>query len=296
MKGVADNERAAEVQRQISERNAQQARDALTHMIGKRIVPAMETFFKIIDKVGSALATFTKFITFGKIDFTDLYKGTEITAEQESPEIQRIRDQQQKLLNERNKLNQQINDKSKLIFDETLKQLNLDEEKLQDARNRVLFEREYSKNKKIYLDRRAEIDKELEKSEKDIAKIERDKVTATLKRGNAPISPPSETESSKGANNKPNTKPQEFYDKLYATLLQEAKKQNVANPEAIARLGAAQSSIETGYGKSLAGGNNYFGIKSSKSNKGEAVATQEWDPVQGKMVTIKDSFRKYDSR
>lgn len=87
----------------------------------------------------------------------------------------------------------------------------------------------------------------------------------------------------------------EFYNKMYNTLLEEAKKAKVANPEAIARLGASQSALETGYGKHTAGGNNYFGIKGSKTNSGNAVSTQEFDPKTGKMVTIKDAFRKYES-
>ena len=84
----------------------------------------------------------------------------------------------------------------------------------------------------------------------------------------------------------------EFYDKLYATLLQEATKAGVKNPEAIARLGAAQSSLETGYGKATAGGNNYFGIKGSGGNQ---QTTQEFDKSTGKMVTQQASFRKYGS-
>lgn len=87
----------------------------------------------------------------------------------------------------------------------------------------------------------------------------------------------------------------EFYNKMYNTLLEEAKKAKIANPEAVARLGASQSALETGYGKHTAGGNNYFGIKGSKTNSGDAVSTQEFDPKTGKMVTIKDSFRKYGS-
>lgn len=88
----------------------------------------------------------------------------------------------------------------------------------------------------------------------------------------------------------------EFYNKIYATLLEEAKKAKVANPEAIARLGAAQSSLETGYGKSTAGGNNYFGIKGKAGDTNVSqVDTQEWDPKQGKMVTVKAGFRKYGS-
>jgi murein DD-endopeptidase MepM/ murein hydrolase activator NlpD len=84
----------------------------------------------------------------------------------------------------------------------------------------------------------------------------------------------------------------DFYDRIYSTLLEEATKAGVKNPEVIARLGAAQSSIETGYGKSTAGGNNFFGIKGSGDNQ---QTTQEWDPKTQKMVTQSASFRKYGS-
>jgi len=81
----------------------------------------------------------------------------------------------------------------------------------------------------------------------------------------------------------------DFYRALHGELLAKAKEMGAANPEAIAALGAAQSALETGYGKHLAGGNNYFGIK----GKGSSQSTQEYDPATGKMVTIKDSFRQY---
>jgi flagellum-specific peptidoglycan hydrolase FlgJ len=86
----------------------------------------------------------------------------------------------------------------------------------------------------------------------------------------------------------------EFYDKMYTGLLEQATKKGVANPEAIARLGAAQSSLETGYGKHTPGGNNYFGIKdTSKNSDGSEVSTQEWDAQKMKMVTIKAKFKKF---
>jgi len=56
----------------------------------------------------------------------------------------------------------------------------------------------------------------------------------------------------------------------------------------IARLGAAQSSLETGYGKS-APGNNFFGVK----GPGQTQRTQE--VINGQRVTINDSFRAYNS-
>ena len=91
-------------------------------------------------------------------------------------------------------------------------------------------------------------------------------------------------------------KEKEFYDKMYGTLLDKATKAGVANPEAIARLGAAQSALETGYGKHTAAGNNYFGIKSKPGDPNASmVNTQEYDPVSGKMVTQKAGFRKYRS-
>jgi flagellum-specific peptidoglycan hydrolase FlgJ len=81
----------------------------------------------------------------------------------------------------------------------------------------------------------------------------------------------------------------EFYDTMYNTLLESARKQGVENPEAIARLGAAQSALETGYGKK-APGNNYFGIK---GGGGPTLATEE--VIDGKRVKTRASFRQYGS-
>lgn len=85
----------------------------------------------------------------------------------------------------------------------------------------------------------------------------------------------------------------EFQKKMYDALLKEATAAKVANPEAIARLGVAQTSLETGYGKHLAGGNNYFGIKAKPGEGGSGIDTQEFE--NGRMVTKKQQFRKYNS-
>lgn len=82
-----------------------------------------------------------------------------------------------------------------------------------------------------------------------------------------------------------------FLSAMYAVLLEEAKKAGLSNPEAIAELGAKQSAVETGYGRSLGPGNNYFGIK----GQGAVVTTQEYNSATGKMETVRDSFRKYGS-
>lgn len=81
---------------------------------------------------------------------------------------------------------------------------------------------------------------------------------------------------------------QAFYDKAYQTLLAEAQKQGVQNPEAVARLGAAQTAQETGYGRH-APNNNYFGIKGA----GGTQTTQEFE--NGQWVTKQASFRGYAS-
>jgi len=94
--------------------------------------------------------------------------------------------------------------------------------------------------------------------------------------------------------NKVSQTQKEFMDTMYNNLLDAAKKQGVKNPEVIAKLGTAQSALETGYGKHTAGGNNYFGIKARAGEGGAGVDTQEF--INGKMVTIKAKFRKYESQ
>jgi hypothetical protein len=82
----------------------------------------------------------------------------------------------------------------------------------------------------------------------------------------------------------------EFYDSMYQTLLAEARAQGVPNPDVIAKLGAAQASLETGYGKRQVG-NNYFGIKAKSGGGGVGAQTREF--IGGKMVTVNDRFRGY---
>lgn len=81
----------------------------------------------------------------------------------------------------------------------------------------------------------------------------------------------------------------DFYKNMYGVLKAKAEEMGFKNPEAIARVGAAQSALETGHGKALAGGNNYFGIKGGNNKQ----KTQEFDPSTGKMYTANESFRTY---
>ena len=83
---------------------------------------------------------------------------------------------------------------------------------------------------------------------------------------------------------------EDFKTSQYESLLEEAKKAGVKNPEVIAELGTRQSALETGYGKH-APGNNYFGIKNKNGN---SLSTQEFE--NGKMVTKNQNFGSYGSR
>lgn len=73
-----------------------------------------------------------------------------------------------------------------------------------------------------------------------------------------------------------------FFDEIFQQALAVTQ-----DPE-MARLAAAQASLETGYGKHVPGG-NLFGIK----GPGQALTTHE--VVDGKPITTKASFREYDS-
>lgn len=88
-----------------------------------------------------------------------------------------------------------------------------------------------------------------------------------------------------GAREKPGEN-SEFYDRAYQAVYKAAVERGVPNPEVIARLGAAQAAIETGYGKHQVG-NNYFGIK----GKGVKAATQEFR--DGRMVSETAEFAAY---
>lgn len=86
----------------------------------------------------------------------------------------------------------------------------------------------------------------------------------------------------------------EYYNQVYNAILTSAKAKGVANPEIIARLGAAQSVQETGWGASVpAGSHNMFGIK----GVGPAGSVEAWSPeeINGVVTKKKSAFKKYHS-
>jgi hypothetical protein len=79
---------------------------------------------------------------------------------------------------------------------------------------------------------------------------------------------------------------------MYNNLYDSAVRRGVTNPEVIAQLGASQTSLETGYGRSMAG-NNAFGIKGVGTAGTTEAATQEF--VNGQMINTRQGFRKYNT-
>lgn len=136
-----------------------------------------------------------------------------------------------------------------------------------------------------------EIEERLQSEDKRIQELEKENIqTGGTSQGNQPPVP---TAKSAGPVTKFDGNQKEFYDQMYNILLAEAKKQKLENPEAVARLGASQASLETGYGKHSVG-HNYFGIKDT-SGKGNRASTQEYDAKTGRMVTVDQNFRGYGS-
>ena len=82
-----------------------------------------------------------------------------------------------------------------------------------------------------------------------------------------------------------------YWQKMHDSLLKSATEKGVQNPEAIASLGADQTSLETGYGKHMVG-NNAFGIKAKEGAGQVSASTQEFE--NGRMVTKQQNFRAYD--
>lgn len=85
----------------------------------------------------------------------------------------------------------------------------------------------------------------------------------------------------------------EYYQKRYDELLAAAKERGVPNPEVVARLGAAQSSQETGYGQHYVG-NNMFGIKAGAGQSSVTAGTDE--VINGQRVHVDQNFAAYQSQ
>lgn len=91
----------------------------------------------------------------------------------------------------------------------------------------------------------------------------------------------------------------EFLSTLEKDLVEAAKKMGVANPEVIAKLGAAQAAHESKWGASTVGqAKNYFGVKADKSWAGPSVEawTTEYNKKTGQDERVLAKFRAYESR
>lgn len=85
------------------------------------------------------------------------------------------------------------------------------------------------------------------------------------------------------------SKKTDYLDEVYRLAIQ------LGIPEPQARLAAAQSGVETGYGKH-APGNAYFGMKAGSSWNGPTQTLKTHEEQNGALVAINDKFRVYDSK
>lgn len=80
---------------------------------------------------------------------------------------------------------------------------------------------------------------------------------------------------------------QDFFNRVYRDA------RDIGATHVQAAIAAAQSAIETGWGKSVRG-NAYFGIKAGPSWKGRTVTFTTHEVVNGRRVKVKAAFRAYD--
>jgi flagellum-specific peptidoglycan hydrolase FlgJ len=307
--GKLDGERRAEVAKQNNERALEQSKDRLNNIVGKSLVESFEKLQKVINGFAKKIAEYLA--KFGGPDFTDLFLTQEEIVSKLEASKNELAEVNQRMVKVNNAEEQRVLKQKKLeekdveiqTLEQTYRKANTKEEKAElnqkirtAQKDRAVLQAEFRQAGQDKARGQSELPKLQEKKtqlEADVKKQEQKYATVTGVETSAPTGP-TKPEPIKAA--KLSEKQQAFYDKLYATLLDQAKKQNVANPEAIARLGTAQSALETGYGKSLAGGGNYFGIKAKPGEIGGGeVATKEWDEKQQKYVTIQARFRKYAS-
>jgi len=88
-------------------------------------------------------------------------------------------------------------------------------------------------------------------------------------------------------------KQQEYFKTVHANILKAATEQGLSHPDVIATIGATQSSLETGFGKSVVG-NNLFGIK-GVGPAGFVLAPTKEDVGGGKLVTVMGKFKAFES-
>lgn len=121
-----------------------QAMDKLKFIVGNGVVPAMDGLVTVVNRVGSALATFTQFITFGAVDLTDMFKSFN-TMGDVTKEINKENAIQVKLNEEINELKERDLDNQKHIDD--LEQLKSSGKKYDDREltRRLGYREKYAK-------------------------------------------------------------------------------------------------------------------------------------------------------
>ena len=78
-------------------------------------------------------------------------------------------------------------------------------------------------------------------------------------------------------------------DPTFKSIVAMAQKSGAAHPELV----AAQWALESGFGKTPSGKNNYFGIKATAGESG--TTKQTWEVYGGKEVTTDAKFKNFDT-
>ncbi len=87
-----------------------------------------------------------------------------------------------------------------------------------------------------------------------------------------------------------NSNQKEFIEKIYKSVAKYAPNYDIKVYSPI----IAQAIIESKWGKSkLSSYNNFFGLKAGKGYKGETIVFETKEEIDGKVKTIKDTFRSY---
>ena len=147
--GELDAERKAEVARQQTERNLQQARDRLNNLIGKELVGAFEKLMKVVNGFAKKLAEILA--KFGGPDFTDLFLTQE--------DIRDNLTKTSKELDETNKRIEAIN-KAKITHQEKSKELEDVDRKEQELQ--LQYRKATTKEEKLQLNeqiKQAQVDR-----------------------------------------------------------------------------------------------------------------------------------------
>jgi hypothetical protein len=99
--------------------------------------------------------------------------------EKESPEMQRIKDEAESLYKQKSNLEELIQDKSKVLYEQTLKKLGFEEKDLENKEKRAQFDKEYAEKRKSYEVEKVKVDQQLLELDKKRVLLMQEQVNST---------------------------------------------------------------------------------------------------------------------